>query len=403
MRPARIRRCAGALAGIAAVGLALAAPAAAPGAPTDVADVYSSLPFHGPGRVNSQGVLNGEQLALEQAGRVAGTHPVKLVSLDDSTAAARGWDPAKTVTNASKAAQDPNGAAYIGEFNSSASSLSIPILNEAGVLQVSPTNTYPGLTVHAPGTRPAEPGLYYPQRIRTFGRIVPNDTVQAAALVGIARQDHCPSLQPIADGELYGNGLAGDAIAAARRLHFRMAPRLSWDPAARSYRTLAKRVRAKCVLVAGIAQKHAYGLVDDLVAVHPRIRVFAGDGLDPADFSGGRRLSRRASARLTITEFELAPAAYPPAAQAFFSAYRTRFGAAAGRYAIYGYEAMNLVLSAIAGPKALPVDNLFAIRNRQSVLGSYSIDRHGDTTLRTYGVYRIRSGKLEFVRAITAP
>ena len=36
--------------------------------------------------------------------------------------------------------------AYIGEFNSGASKISIPILNRAGIPQISPANTYNGLT-----------------------------------------------------------------------------------------------------------------------------------------------------------------------------------------------------------------------------------------------------------------
>ena len=54
------------------------------------------------------------------------------MSLDDSTAAAGKWDPGATSSNARKAAQDKSTIAYLGEFNSGASAISIPILNEAG-------------------------------------------------------------------------------------------------------------------------------------------------------------------------------------------------------------------------------------------------------------------------------
>jgi branched-chain amino acid transport system substrate-binding protein len=43
---------------------------------------------------------------------------------------------------------------------------------------------------------------------------------------------------------------------------------------------------------------------------------------------------------------------------------------------------------------------LFSTRDRRSVLGTYSIDRNGDTTLRRYGVYRIVGGELVFVKSI---
>jgi branched-chain amino acid transport system substrate-binding protein len=45
---------------------------------------------------------------------------------------------------------------------------------------------------------------------------------------------------------------------------------------------------------------------------------------------------------------------------------------------------------------------IFATRNRHSVLGTYSIEHGGDTTLRRYGVYRVLGGKLSFWTAIDA-
>ena len=45
---------------------------------------------------------------------------------------------------------------------------------------------------------------------------------------------------------------------------------------------------------------------------------------------------------------------------------------------------------------------LFATRDRRSVLGTYSINHQGDTTLRRYGVYRIVDGRLVFWTAISA-
>ena len=53
---------------------------------------------------------------------------------------------AQTSANARKAAQDKTTIAYLGEFNSGATAISLPILNEAGILQISPSNTDVGLT-----------------------------------------------------------------------------------------------------------------------------------------------------------------------------------------------------------------------------------------------------------------
>jgi branched-chain amino acid transport system substrate-binding protein len=42
----------------------------------------------------------------------------------------------------------------------------------------------------------------------------------------------------------------------------------------------------------------------------------------------------------------------------------------------------------------------FTTRNRSSVLGTYSIDPNGDTTLTNYGLYAIQRGALTFQRTL---
>src|SRR4051812_14743649 len=66
--------------------------------------IYSSLPLQGASRPQSEDVINGEKLALQQRGGKVGGYTIKYVSLDDSTAAAGKWDPGQTKANARKAA-----------------------------------------------------------------------------------------------------------------------------------------------------------------------------------------------------------------------------------------------------------------------------------------------------------
>ena len=94
--------------------------------------VYSSLPLQGASRPQSEDVIKGIKLALKQKGNKCGDFTIKYESLDDATAAAGKWEPGATSANARKVAQDDSAIAYIGEFNSGASAISIPITNEAG-------------------------------------------------------------------------------------------------------------------------------------------------------------------------------------------------------------------------------------------------------------------------------
>src|SRR5262245_51631547 len=82
--------------------------------------IYSSMPLQGAGGPQSHSVVNGMKLALEQNNNKAGNHPIKFVSLDNSTAQAGNWTPEATSGNARKAAGDSSTAVYLGEFNSGA-------------------------------------------------------------------------------------------------------------------------------------------------------------------------------------------------------------------------------------------------------------------------------------------
>ena len=139
----------------------------------DSLTIYSSLPLQGASKGQTDAVVDGEKLALEEGGKV-GKYTVKYVSLDDSTAQNPGTGMRRqTAQNARKAVQDESTVVYIGEFNSGGAKISIPILNQAGIPQVSPANTYVGLTTDEPGSEPGEPDKYYPAQKRTYLRIVP--------------------------------------------------------------------------------------------------------------------------------------------------------------------------------------------------------------------------------------
>ena len=99
----------------------------------------------------------------------------------------------------------------------------------------------------------------------------------------------------------------------------------------------------------------------------------------------------------------------PAAGQQFFKDYKAAYGTAnPDPYALYGYESMALALDAIkrAGDKgndrAAVVQQLFATKDRASVLGTYSIDQNGDTSITDYGLYKVVNGELAFDQVIKA-
>jgi branched-chain amino acid transport system substrate-binding protein len=59
-------------------------------------------------------------------------------------------------------------------------------------------------------------------------------------------------------------------------------------------------------------------------------------------------------------------------------------------------------LGAQGNNKASVLKALFAIKARNSVLGSYGFDKNGDTTLKSYGLYKVGSnGEPVFFKSLT--
>jgi branched-chain amino acid transport system substrate-binding protein len=387
------------------------APAPAEGAQQRVT-VYSSMPLQGAGRPQALAVVQGARLALEEAGRMAGPHPVRYISLDDSTAQARVWTPEATSANARHAARDDSAVAYIGEFNSGASAISIPILNEVPLAQISPINAAVGLTRGGPGADLGEPFKYYPTGRRHYFRITPNDRVQGAALAAAMRDRGCRRVAVLTDGEVYGAGLGSIVRRTARRIGVRVVHASRIPVRSRRFVPVARRVRQsrpRCVAYTGITANGAVDLFRTLARALPRARLFGGDGIAESGFTDPREggVPPRVGRRVLVTVATRAPDALPEAGRAMLQRYAARYGEPfPDPHAVQGYESMRLALDAVAavGPRRRAVIRwLHDVRNRRSVLGRYSFDRYGDTTLRDYGLYRIRRGALQWAGAVRAP
>jgi branched-chain amino acid transport system substrate-binding protein len=374
---------------------------------SDTLTIYSSLPLQGDSRPQSESVVNGEKLALEEANGKVGKFTIKYVSLDDSTAAAGKWEPGQVSSNARKAAQDKTTIAYLGEFNSGASAISIPVINEAGILQVSPSNTELGLT--RPGGAPGTPDKYYPSGQRTFGRVVPADHIQGAAQATFMKEEGCTKVYILNDKEVYGKGLSDQVSKIGKEQGVNIVANEGIDTKAANFRSVAQKVRsagADCMFFGGITQNKGVQLFSDVHAVNPDIKLFGPDGVAESPFT--EKISESVQAKTYVTAPTLDPKLYPPAAQDFYETFKQKFGKDPEPYAIYGYEAMKVALLAIqnAGDKGndrqAVIDAFFNIKDRESVLGKYSIDENGDTTLTDYGAYRVKDGALVFDKVIKA-
>jgi len=375
-------------------------------------NVYSSLPLQGASRSQTTDLVKGIRLALKEAGNKAGPFTVNYVSKDDSSAQAGSWTPENVSANARAAAQDKNAAAYIGEFNSGASAISIPILSDGHVPQISPANTAVGLTSDAPGAEPGTPAKYYPSGFRNYTRIVPKDTIQGAALATIMKKDGCAKVAMANDKEVYGAGLARNIEISAKTQSLNIIFNEGIDPKAANYRSLAARAKssgADCFVFSGITANNGVQIYKDFAAALPTAKLYGPDGVAEGGFFDPKKGGIPASIapRVKLTVATLSPTSYGAAGTKFFKDFATEYGEKnPNPYSIYGYEAMSLALDAITrsktGKKEDVVKALFSTKDRDSPLGTYSIDENGDTTLTDYGVYKIENGQQVFLETIKA-
>jgi branched-chain amino acid transport system substrate-binding protein len=323
--------------------------------------VYVSLPLTGPFGPEGRDAAAGARLALEQAGGRAGDLEVRATYLDD--ARGKAWDPVAVGANARSAAQDSSAAAYIGELSSEPTRASLPITNEAGIAQISPTAGAIDLTQPAQGY-PDSPDRYRPAGDQTFARIVPSDeslargAAQRLAELGIERvwlqaSFEEPWVQLMADR--FREEARADGLELVEPAKNRVQPGEAW------------------VSISGDAE------------------------------FGGDRAVATIDAELSDGSFALVsvqdPEVLPPPGREFAAAFRERFGRAPEPEAAYGYEAMQAALAAIEDRdtdedsfRAGVLASLLALERPDSAVGSYSITDDGDSTLCAIQPYRRSTG-----------
>jgi branched-chain amino acid transport system substrate-binding protein len=339
------------------------------------ATVYVSMPLRGPGAVEGRDVVRGARLALADARGRVGELEVRAIYLDDT--AGRGsqarWSQAAAAANARTATEDSTAIAYLGDFDSGATRASLPITNEARMLQVSPASAAVDLVQPFLGAGEEVPEHVQTTGERTFGRVVPSDAVQAEAAAAWAKRLGVKRVAAISDDSQFGDTMV---------IAFRQAA---------SGLARTGSAQADLIYYGGLALDAPASLTHGF-----RGPVMGSDALLPPFSAGGDVVASLA------TSAAQDPSQLPAAGQRFLRSYRSRYGRQPGRYAAYGYEAMAVVLNSIerAGDQGdnrdAVVDAFFDTRDRDSVLGTYSIDEVGDTTLDRLAGYRLRNGRPVF-------
>lgn len=370
--------------------------------------IVSSLPMTGSGVGQNQTIVNGIKQVLDETNSTACDGKIKIVyeGYDDATAAAGKWDPAQVTSNANKAVADKNVVAVIGHFNSGAAKLSIPILNRADLVMVSPANTYPGLT--KPGKGEAnEPNIYYPNGKRNYARVVPADDLQGVAAANWAKSLGIQKVYILDDQELYGKGLADIFEASAKKQGIQVLGHEGIDAKASDYKALMTKIKAlnpDLIYFGGTTQTNAGQLIKDMrnVGMTPdKVKFMGPDGI----FEKALIDAAGKDAEGVYATFGGVPAKQlKGTGQKWYQSYKQKYSAEPEAYAAYGYEAAKVIVDAVnkvcKNDRAAIRDAVLSTKDHNGVLGTWSFDQNGDTTLTTLSGNVVKNGQWEFVSVL---
>ncbi len=293
----------------------------------------------------------------------------------------------------------------IGPYNSGCAEIQIPILSRtaAGPLaMVSPANTDEGLT------RGPYALSLYAAGVRNYARVVTHDGGQGAAAAYLARRSGARRAAVVAmrglGEERYVGQLTESFGATARALGIEST---SYDwRFEESYADLAASIaaaRPDVVYLVGLPQMNAKTLIGDLRAELGQIPIITPDSFAADDMA--LELGPIGDGLLTTVP-GIPHSALPPAGKKFLREFGETSAVIGTPGAPEAAQATDVLLDAIArsdGTRASVVDELFATKVENGILGSFSFDRLGDIDPAPVGVYRYEDGKIVVDSVVRAP
>jgi branched-chain amino acid transport system substrate-binding protein len=337
--------------------------------------LYASAP---PAAANTQAaadVLAAEQLAFNQSGSKLGKLTLRFVKLGGG----------KASDNARSAIEDTSSIAYLGELDPGLSADSLGITNAQDLLQVTPTDTAAALTQVTPSV-PDSPNRFYESLSnygRTFARVVPTTSLEAKAQVQEMQAQHVSKLYVSSDGSQYGR-----AIAQAVRT----------DAPTSSITVASSSSGADAIFYGATSANAAVRVFNSAASSNPAVKLFGPSALDGPALAAG--LSPAARHVYISSPGFMTKDLNATAKSQFLKPFEDAYHRVPSPRAIFGYEAMSAILSVLkkagasATDRATVVQDFFAIKNRDSVLGTYSINANGDTSLAPFVFSRPVNGKL---------
>jgi branched-chain amino acid transport system substrate-binding protein len=326
----------------------------------------------------SRDVIAAEQLAFAQ----------KRSEVSGFALALRTLTGTRIADNARTAIEDTHAVAYLGELAPGSSADSLGITNAEQLLQVSPTDTALALTQKASAVS-GSPEHYYESLKtygRTFARVVGTTAAEARAWATELPGLHVRRLYVLGDGSDYSRTLSAELRSAA-------GPSVSVASGPGGQSAL-QGANPDAVFLATASRATADAMVTAVLAHLPQVKLLAGSALADPAFAAG--LGERVGGGLWVTAPGFTARVQPAGAAQFGRQFTAAYHRQPLPQAVFGYEAMSAVLDVLhqaggsANDRSTVVRDFFAIRDRSSPLGTYSINAAGDISITPFMIERVR-------------
>jgi ABC-type branched-subunit amino acid transport system substrate-binding protein len=336
--------------------------------------IYLSEPSDIRSNQVAQDIVHAEQMAFSAHSKEVSDFKLRLETPGFKTLS----------DNARDAITDPATIAYVGEIAPGASDGTVGITNALDVLQVSPTDNALELSDNTPAVSGGFKSFFesYGTYGRTFARMVPSGTQEARALAAEMKSLGVASLYVANDGSDYGRAIA-DAVAG--------------DAHTAGIAAATSLGGATGVFYGAQSPSAAAKYFNHIAGMAPSAKLFGPSSLNASAFTSALSGSVH---NLYVSIPGYLPKDLPADGKSFVSRFKTAFGHAPNVEAIFGYEAMSALLRVLkkegknANDRTDVVSGFMKQSKVPSVLGTYSIDSAGNTSLNAFVFARPQRGKL---------
>jgi branched-chain amino acid transport system substrate-binding protein len=342
-----------------------------------------------------KGIENSARLAVDQANEKCAVKGYKLaVQAEDDQK-----NPQLGAQAATKLASTPGVVGVVSTLNSSVSQSVQPILDQAGILQISPANTNDTLTKGKDfATAPKRP-------FKTYFRTCTVDSLQgpyaADYLVDKAGKKN---IAIITDGLTYGEGLADTFTQEAEKKGAKIVTRQKIGEKDTDFSGVIAAVKPfkPDAVYFGGQYPQAGPLSKQLAGGGLNVPVMGGDGIFDDNYIklGGKDGDLATSVGAPTEDLD--------SAKAFVDAYsKAGYKEGFSAYGAFSYDAANVIIGALAktiGDKEW-ADSMRAdlVANAQKysadgATGKVAFDEYGDSTNKVLTVYQVSGGKWDAVQ-----